>query len=128
MDCNDCDMHDLCIPVPGMPGQCTLPAKCEQCIDERMDAVEHEEALLDADLAAMRKDIDAMAVEMAAVSREIRDQTREIAEVKKGVTGVLESSAELLRRAGSNTARSSVMVADLETLKKMVSSIKAEVL
>ena len=135
MDCNDCDMHDICIPVPGMPGKCVIPAKCEQCIDERMDAVEHEEALLDVDLAAMRADIDAMAVEMDAVSRVIEEQTRaidevktrEIDEVKKGVANVLESSASLLRRAGSNAVASSAMVADLESLKRMVSIIKAVV-
>lgn len=128
MDCDDCDMHDLCIPVPGMPGQCTLPAKCEQCIGDRMDVVEAGSAAIDADLAAMRADIDAMVAGMDGISRAIEEQTREIDGIKKGVAIVIDGSAILLRRAGTSAATSSAMLARIEQLKKMVIGIKAEVL
>ena len=127
MEYHDCPMHDICIPVPGMPGKCTMPAKCEQCINDRMNAVEHENALLDADIEEMRKDIDAMKVEMDAVSRDIDEQSREISEVNKVVGAVLDGSAMLLQRAASNAVASSVMIESIERMKELVKNIKAAV-
>lgn len=128
MDCNDCDMHDLCIPVPGMPGQCTLPATCEQCINERMDVIEHESALLDADVAAMRKDIDALQVKVRVTSRKIAGQSRQVAMIKQKADKVIEASTTMLERATRDLGISSETSNGVERLQKLLERIKAAVL
>ena len=120
MDCDDCEMHDHCIPVPGMPGKCTMTAKCEQCINERMDTIEHESALLDIDIATMRRDIDTLDIKVKKTSREITIITME---TKKEI----EKSSALLERAIHDEKSNAKTSIDMERLLSMVKRIKAEV-
>jgi hypothetical protein len=131
MECQGCEMREKCIPVPGMPGQCTMPVECDRCINDRMDAVEHEEALLDVDIAAMQDEIADLEAEMKrqdGILAAIERQTREIDGVKRHVDGVLAESAPVLTRALTSLETSTTMQSDIKNLIELARRIKAAIL
>lgn len=126
-DCHECEMHHLCIPVPGMPGKCAMPVECEQCIGDRMDAVEAESKKLDTDIAAMRRDIDDLGIQIRAQGKRIARQTRQIRDINAATAKEIENARSMLDRSVAMASKFPELDAKIRELNEMLKSINAEV-
>ena len=123
MECHECFLHDVCIPVPGSPGQCALPVECEQCIERRLGNV-------DADIASMQRDIVWLKKELSRHGKLLKQVKKQSDDLRELTTKVAASSIECASNA-TRIARlfdqDAEMTAKIAKINEIVQEIKATV-